>query len=434
MDPGTRSVALALNPWLLRPTEWTAAAAAHLPANYLPRSVEGLAAARWDESDLVHLVVGPRQAGKTTLVWRHLTSVGPQVLFLSMEDPRLRSWCESPALFAADLKREFGSLQALFVDEVQRLPDAALFLKALIDLRPGFPVLVTGSAAYHLHGRTRESMAGRATRLTLLPFSLSEVSGDAKVRAPAARAALASEALDRHVVYGGYPAAWTSPDPARVLDRLVEAFLERDASDFFRIRRPDAMNRLLLLAARQTGSLVNVSEWAALCGVSRDTVEEYLQILEDSLLLERLPVYAAGRRAELTSASKIFFLDVGLRNGLLRDFRSPQERVDAGAMWEGWVFSELKKGLRPGDGLWYWRTRSGAEVDFVVTRPEGLEGYEVKAAALTRPALSRSARSFIEAYAPASFVVLNAALAHTGTIGPTRVEWRPFGWLGETGD
>lgn len=431
MDPSVRPIILALNPWLADPSAWVAALAERVPTTYVPRAIEGQAATLWREPDLLHLVVGPRQAGKTTLVWRHLAGVGPRVLFVSMEDPRLRAWCDSPALFVVDVKREFGPLDALFLDEVQRLPDAALFLKAVVDLHPGFPILVTGSAAYHLQGRTRESLAGRASRTTLLPFSLAEVAPKRERLAPAAYAAALGEALARHAVFGGYPAAWTSEHPERVLDRLVQAFLERDASDFFRIRRPDAMNRLLVLAARQVGNLVNVSEWAALCGVSRDTINEYLQILEDSHLVSLLPVYAAGKRAELTSARKVFFLDGGLRNALLRDVRSPDQRSDAGPLWENWVFGELTKRRRSGDGLYYWRTRSGAEVDFVVSRPEGVEAYEVKSAGLARPALSRSSRSFIEAYAPARFVVLNASLEHTETLGATRVEWRPMASLAE---
>ena len=426
MDAAIRSIVLALNPWLADPSLWPAALSERLPATYLPRAVEPEAATSWREPDLVHLVVGPRQAGKTTLAWRFLGGVGPRVVFLSMEDPRLRAWCESPALFVADLKRDFGPLDALFLDEIQRLPDAAVFLKAVVDLRPGCPILVTGSAAYHLQGRTRESLAGRASRMTLLPFSLAEVTSTREGLAPAARAAAEEAALARHVTFGGYPAAWTAEHPERVLDRLVQAFLERDASDFFRIRRPDAMNRLLALAARQVGNLVNVSEWATLCGVSRDTIGEYLQILEDAHLVLRLPVYAAGKRAELTSAHKVFFIDGGLRNAMLRDLRGPDERTDAGPLWENWVCGELQKRRRSADGLFYWRTRSGAEVDFVVSRPEGVTGYEVKATALQRPALSRSSRSFIEAYAPQRFVVLNAGLEHTEALGATRVEWRPM--------
>jgi len=423
MDRALLEVVLALNPWLEHPDAWPTALAARLPRAFVPRAVYREGALAWATPDKAHLLVGPRQVGKSTLFWKHLESLGPRVLALTLEDARIRAWTESAAIFVRDLQVEFAPLAALVLDEVQHHAEAALFLKQVVDLHPGFPVLVTGSSAFHLQSRTRESLAGRATRFVLHPFSMAELLPADPGDPPVVRERRWHEVFLRHIRYGGYPEARISPTPEGVLGGLIEAFLDRDASDFFRIRRPDAMRKLLHLAAGQVGSLVNLTEWASLTGVSRETVQEYLEILANSHLVHLVPVFAGGRRAELTATPKVFLVDTGIRNALVRDFRPLDERQDAGATLENWVYGELVKNVGPSAQVRYWRTRSGAEVDFVVDDGSTPIGLEVKATALRRPALSRSARSFIEAYQPRGFLVVNRELEHEEVVAGTTVRW-----------
>jgi hypothetical protein len=138
--------------------------------------------------------------------------------------------------------------------------------------------------------------------------------------------------------------------------------------------------------------------------------------------------FVGGRRAELTHRPKVYLADSGLRNAIVRQFDPVETRADRGALFELWVAGELAKRLSPlspTDVLRFWRSRSGAEVDFVVERPVGLHAFEAKATALRRPELSRSARSFIEAYQPRRFVVVNFSLAATERLGETDVWWVP---------
>lgn len=427
MDDLLRRSLLASNPWLMSPNAWPEALEQRLPRPFVARAVYAGLEERWRTPEKAHLLVGPRQVGKTTLLWKHACAAGPRTLGLVLEDMLTRHWCRSAPLFLEDVRREFGPLDALILDEIQHLPEAALFVKQLVDLRPGYPLLVSGSSAFHLQSRTRESLAGRATRTTLLPFSARELAAATPAPTPAAARVAMDEIVARSLRLGGYPDVLASTAPEQTLRDLVETFLLRDASDFFRIQRPDAMRRLLALVARQAGQIVNQSEWASLLGVSRDTVREYLQILEDAHLLRLLPVFAGGKRAELTASHKVYLVDNGLRAALLGEFRDVGARVDAGPTVENWVFGELHKDPVAREGLHYWRTRSGAEVDFVIEGPAGLLGIEVKAGALTRPTLSRSARSFIDAYAPLRFLVVNGALSHTEHLGRTLIEWLPRG-------
>lgn len=430
MDATTRDTVLAQNPWMMRPEAWRTWLLRRLPETYIDRALYDTAGPAWSTSDKAHLLVGPRQVGKTTLLWKHAERLGPRCLFLTLEDARVREWCSSAAPFLRDLRAEFGDLAALFLDEIQHLPEAALFVKQVVDLRPGFPLLVSGSSAFHLRSKTREALAGRATRSLLLPLSVREMTSGEASPSRAARQARRDEIIARQLRYGGYPEVFTGDAPEPALDALVETFLQRDASDLFRIRRPDAMRKLLELAARQTGSLVNMSEWASLIGVTRDTVAEYLEILTDAHILASIPVFAGGKRAELTRRVKIVFIDAGVRNAVLREFRPLSQRVDAGATLEGWVYGELRKELPRQVPIRYWRTRSGAEVDYVIDHG-ALTAIEVKAAALTRPALSRSARSFISAYRPGRFIVVNRALAHQEEVDGTTVLWTPLAQISD---
>ncbi|MBM4370532.1 MAG: ATP-binding protein [Deltaproteobacteria bacterium] len=434
MDAETRRVVEAMNPWWREGRSLEGEIRARLPATYVPRRLRDRLGPLWGSANKAHLVVGPRQAGKTTFLWKHLVETGGRILFLNAEDPRIRAWCRSAAVFLEDLARGLGPVEAIFLDEAQHLDEPGLFVKGLVDLRPGCPIFVTGSSAFHLHARTRESLAGRATRATLLPFGALELLPPAGESPRLTWRAEARRVAERLARTGGYPEVWTAAEPEAILELLVQAFLSRDASDAFRIRRPDAMRRLLPLAAGQVGNLVNIAEWASILGVSRDTVAEYCEILEGAHLIRRVPVFAGGKRAELTASSKVYFLDNGFRNRVLGDLGPLETRSDRGALLESWVFTELTKARPEGEPVRYWRTRSGAEVDFVLDDPGGLTGLEVKAGAMSAPRLSRSARSFIEAYGPRTFWVLNDTLEAEETLHGTRIRWAPFeGWLEELG-
>lgn len=343
------------------------------------------------------LVIGPRQAGKSTWVWHLLSREGGGVLFVDCELHRFRQWCRDPGAFLEDLRQILPHPPAVFLEEVQHLDEAGLFIKGLIDRRIPCPLIVTGSSSYHLSARTRESLAGRARRARLLPFSLEEICEDLDEHADAGiRQARIDERLGRHLTVGGYPRVWLSDAPETELAALVEAFVIRDASDLYRLRRLDAFRTLLKLAASQIGSVVNLSEWASIAGVSVPTVSEYLQLMEESHLLVRLPPFAGGKRVELTSSPKLYFVDVGLRNQLVGDLSPFQYRTDRGPLLENHVFSELHKAMPFAGSLNWWRTRAGAEVDFVVSEGQRRVGIEVKASPLRRPMLTRGARSFID--------------------------------------
>lgn len=431
MDASLETVLAGDNPWLADRARLRPWLKGRVPSGYLPRQAVEQARSRWGESNRAHLVIGPRQAGKSTAIWAYLAEQGKPVLFLDCEQVLVRSWLSSAPLFLADFELLVPEPVPLFIEEAQHLEEAGLFVKGLVDRGIGVPILVTGSSSYHLGAKTRESLAGRATRSRLLPFSFSEVCQDLDQAAPLIREHQARERFARHLAYGGYPAVWLARDSEQVLTDLVEAVVLRDASDFFRIARPDAFRHLLRLVATQVGSQVNHAEWASILGIGRDTVASYLGILEESHILATLPPFAGGKRFELTGRPKMGFVDNGVRNRLLHDFKPLPERADAGPALEAWVFAELRKHLPPEATVHFWRSSSGAEVDFVVVYGDRLLGIEVKAQALARPTLPRSARSFLEAYRPALFLVVNTGLSHHERVEASTVRWIEPPALGE---
>lgn len=173
--------------------------------------------------------------------------------------------------------------------------------------------------------------------------------------------------------------------------------------------------------ASQIGNLVNFSDWSSNCGLDIKTVESYANILEESNIIRLLPPYVGGKRAEIISSPKVFFVDNGIRNLMVHQFNDFQFRADKGALFENWVFSELIKNSEYNDMIYYWRSKGGAEVDFVRQHGETLEGFEAKAS--HRPKLSRSARSFIQAYSPESFFVVNLNIRAEMSMDKTVIRW-----------
>jgi len=353
------------------------------------------------------MVTGPRQAGKSTLIWHTVSGMNQRAVLLNCEEPAIKEWLISPSVFLSELDEMVPHAEIIFLEEVQHLRDAGIFIKGIVDLKSGLKIFVTGSSSFHLEARTRESLAGRVDRHLLLPFSLQElVSSDTMKET--AKAVKVRDLLERMLVYGGYPSVVFSDEPQAELARLAEAFIIRDASDRFRISNTAAFRKLLSLAASQIGNLVNFSEWGAICGISNDTAANYVALLEESHIIRMVRPFSGGKRAEITSSPKVFFLDNGIRNTMFGGFRAFSDRVDTGVLVENLVFTELAKRVNPLlDGLYFWRNKSGAEVDFVLERQGMLTGIEVKAGDC-RGRISRSSRSFIEAYAPHDFIVVNS--------------------------
>ncbi len=400
------------NPWLQEPASQQGLFRKSLPVPFVPR-----AATMELRPGRAELVVGPRQAGKSTWIRQVLSEGTDPVLLLHAEEPRIRELCRSPAETLDALRELLTPETILLFEEVQHLSDAPLLIKGLVDLEPNRRIVITGSSSFQFKAKTRESLAGRARRVRLLPFSLRELGSTIPPNLlPAVRDEHLGRIWERLLNTGGYPGIWQSEHPEEEVFRLLESFVLKDASDLNDISNPAAFRKIMELAASNIGNLVNLSEWASVASISRTSAARYLEIASDAHVLQLVPPYAGGKRAEITGASKVFFFDNGLRNSLFGGFGPLNNRADLGALWENAVFGEIEKQTRLLDRVSFWRSKNGAEVDFVVERDGELIGIEVKASSFNRPVLSRSAQSFLAAYHPKHFWVVNASLRAEVTI------------------
>ncbi|MCP4350324.1 MAG: ATP-binding protein [Desulfobacterales bacterium] len=420
-----------LNPWITNPDRAEHLIARFLPPEYVNRDIEKTPV---PGENRAMLITGPRQAGKSTTVWHILRGFSPDILFLNMEDALLRTGSIDAVNLVEHLQEKYHFIKAIFIDEIQHMEDAGLFVKGLADARLNIPIWVTGSSAYDLRSKTRESLAGRATRKTLLPFGMRELIKHASPPNPIAERHICEKFFSRQIIYGSYPSVWLADGYDKkimLLNDLVESLILRDASDMFRIRRVDAFRKLLALLAGQIGNLVNFSEIASICSVDVGTINSYIEILDESHIVRKVLPYAEGKRREITGSPKVFFIDNGIRNQLLNSFSDePDIRTDKGQLLENWVFTEINKILPFQSSLKFWRSKSKAEVDFVIEHAGKAYALEVKFTSLRETKLSRSARSFMDAYRPARFAVLNMTLEKTVVLNDTEVNFiTPFSLL-----
>ncbi len=322
-------------------------------------------------------VLGPRQAGKTTLVkdflrGRPATRAGTAAFFDLERPSDLDRLSRAP-------EEDLGSLQVrrrfIAIDEIQRMPGLFSVLRPLLDApERRARYLLLGSASPSLVRGVSESLAGRVGFLDLTPFLAAEVdAGDGPARA-------------RHLTRGGFPPSFLAPSDRASLEwreSYVRTLLERDLPATGLNLPSVTLRRLWTMVAHWHGGIVNMSEIAASLGVSGATVNRYLDVLEGLFVVRRLPPYFANVGKRLVKAPKIYVRDTGLLHALLgiSDHEALLAHPKAGASWEGWAIEQLLGDLRLAGERpepFFWRTHGGAEVDLVVRLAQDLYPIEFK--------------------------------------------------------
>ncbi|MGQ0709443.1 MAG: ATP-binding protein [Rhodoferax sp.] len=363
--------------------------------NPVPRHVRVKVDAALQDTRVV-LIVGPRQAGKTTLARLH---AGPDRPYLTLDDAATLSAARAdPTGFVRGLK-------TAVIDEVQRAPELLLALKESVDKDPTpGRFLLTGSTNLMAMPAVADSLAGRLEVVTLLPFAQAELAGTAgdlleRLFAgqglPDAGNPVVDDALMQVVLRGGYPEALRRPTEHRRqawLHDYVALILERDVRDIANIDQLERMPRLLDVLAAHAGQLVNHSSYGAALGLTVPTAQKYSGILERLFLVRQVPPWAHNALKRQTKTPKLHFLDTGLL-AALRHATAGQlqkDRVDYGPLLESFVVSEVFKLMSWSDKrlrVSHFRTKAQDEVDLVIEDRQGrVVGIEVKASATVRSA------------------------------------------------
>lgn len=373
----------------------------------------------WDS--LWTLLIGPRRSGKTTLgkYLSHSLITRERVtdfLYLNCDLSETRLFLDKPEKLQDLLN--FFSLEKpiIFIDEVQRLRNPGLVLKTIIDAPLIGKFIASGSSQLELKSKVQENLTGRNITSLVLPLSWTEWDAPNKAQ--------------DLMVFGSYPQVIKSGRKNILLGQLYDDYISKDIIEFLKIGQPHVFEKLLALIAHSSGQLVNYSQFATDCQVSTTTIKNYIAIAEATYLIAAITPYVGNKRVELTTNPIIYFLDNGVRNYCLKNFTAPENRVDLGLLVQSVVFQELYKYLTQKFlkyHIHYWRTKSGAEVDFIIAKnPVTILPVEVKFQAMKRAQLSKSYRSFIEAYEPAEGIIITKDFIGQEMIGGTKIHFIPL--------
>lgn len=342
---------------------------------HIPRLLTDAVVDKLRTSNKGVVIYGARQVGKTTLANELINRIGLKTITINGDQTRFIDLISSRNLAA--LQSLVTGYEMLFVDEAQRIPEIGINLKILLDNIPDLKILVTGSSSLDLASKISEPLTGRVWNYQLYPISFLELSGFLNP------AELDDSHQDR-LIYGSYPEIFSMTGELQkreYLQNLSDAYLYRDLIEFGEVRNSSKIRDLLKLLAFQIGSEVSLTELGSQLGMGKDTIARYMDLLEKSFIIFRLKGFSRNLRKEVTKMDKVFFYDLGIRNVLIDNLKSLDNRDDVGKLWENFLIVERMKYMKYSGKLftpYFWRTYTGAEIDYIEEQEGFLSGYEFK--------------------------------------------------------
>lgn len=341
----------------------------------------------------VHLLLGARQVGKTTLltfIKNKLTAKKERVIFLNCDIEEDRESIDTTSLtILAQLTRGYDYI---LIDEVQRLDNPGLTLKIIHDNLPKIRILSSGSSSFDIKNRLSETLTGRYIDFILYPLSVEEIEKDKKKL---------EYLLPNLLTYGSYPDIYlqgAQEEKKLYLRKIIESYLFKDILSYQKVRNPQAIMDLTKALSYQIGAEVNENELSNRLKIDRKTVVSYLDILEKAFVVIRLSPYSKNPRREIGKNYKLYFTDLGIRNTIIGDFNAPHLRPDIGSIWENFLILERKKKRANNQEFkesYFWRSYGGAEIDLLEKDGTEMNAYEIK---WGKGGLSRGTKSFTDEY------------------------------------
>jgi len=349
-------------------------------------------------SNKAKFIFGARQVGKTTLIKQITDKLQLPVRYFVGDSQHDREILRP--LSVNYLKQLIDKASIIVIDEAHKFEEIDNTIKLIVDNLPGTQVIATGSSAFILKARTSDSLAGRKKTFNIYPLTFKELKDhfgfDTELKS-----------LEERLIFGSYPEVVTTDDKKELLDDLQESYLFKDILEWEGIRKSQKLQKLLTALAFQVGSQVKYRELASLVGLDTTTVEKYIDILEQSFIIFRLPSFSKNLRNELKYSRKIYFWDLGIRNSLIKDFRPLAVRNDTGALWENYIIAErIKRRYYSGKdcSFYFWRTKQAQEIDLIEICDGQISAFELK---FNPQKKARLNKTFANAYPEASFSVIN---------------------------
>ncbi len=398
---------------------------------YYKRDIESKIEKYLDRPEII-AIFGPRQVGKTTVL-KHIYKQVKNPIFLTFEDIELK------VLFEEDIK-SFIALYIepydhIFIDEFQYANMGGKHLKYIYDSTDK-KIFISGSSAMELSINAVKYLVGRIFVFNLYSFSFGEFLRvkdatlyDLYVNSNIDMSSILSEKIykymQEYLTYGGYPRVILSQDSKEkqeVLKNLLSIYLLRDIKEIANITDEAKMYKLLKALSLQIGNVIVYNELSTLIGVNSVQLKKYLDVFDKAFLTKTITPFFTNKRLEIVKNPEIFFLDLGLRNVIIKNFSALEDRVDKGAILENFVCRELI-----GRELKYYRTKNGAEVDFII---DDSIPIEIKSN-ISSMKISKSYHYFLENYKPKKGYVLNFNQIGTKKFNQTDIGFLPHFMAGK---
>lgn len=350
----------------------------------------------------VLMIYGARRTGKTTILNDFLKRSNLKYKLDTGDNIRTQQVLSSQDV--SQINDYVSGYELIAIDEAQRIPNIGLGLKIIVDINPGIFVIVTGSSSFELSQTTGEPLTGRKKTAVLYPFSQQEMLNTMNNKFEL------KDELNNFLIFGLYPEVAlvsNKKDKVELITELVDSYLLKDILSFERIKSHKHLLDLLKLLSFQIGSEVSLNELAVTIGIDIKTVARYLDLLEKSFVIKRLGGFSRNLRNEITSKSKYYFLDNGLRNGIIMNFNSLDLRNDIGQLFENFMFIERQKfhsNKRNILNSYFWRTYAGKEIDLVEEKDGALNAFEFKWSKNSR---LKKHKEFIDNYKPDGYYLVD---------------------------
>jgi len=322
------------------------------------------------------ILYGARQVGKTTFVEGFIKNY-KNPLFLQGDDPRDIMRLENRS--GTELVSLVGNHDIVVIDEAQQIKNIGTTLKLMADKHVSVRIIATGSSSFELANRLSEPLTGRNRTFTLFPLSLQELVNAYDKRT-------IENNIIEYMTFGTYPevvVAQSIEEKKKILTSLATDYLFKDVFQFAPVKHSFVFEKIVQLLALRVGSEISYTEIAKEVGISRDTLYNYVTMLEQAFIIFRLTPLYTNKTKEINKNHKIYFYDTGIRNAVLRAFDPLDLRNDKGAIFENFFIAEKIKERAYQDRyteIHFWRTRSGTEIDFIECNPTYTEikAYECK--------------------------------------------------------
>lgn len=294
-------------------------------------------------------------------------------VYYNCDEPDIRSAFTDKT--STELKSYIGNRKLVVLDEAQRIKNIGLTLKLLVDTYPDIQVIATGSSSFDLSNVIIEPLTGRKYEFILYPFSLTELKNiysDIELE----------RTVENRMIYGMYPEVIENVGKEEdIIEDIKRSYLYKDIFQYQQLKNPEVLEKLLQALALQIGNEVSFTELANLLVVDKKTVERYIELLKKAFVIYSLSPFSRNIRNELTKTRKIFFVDTGIRNALIRNFNIPDLRADTGHLWENFLISERLKDNNNNNlkrNTYFWRTYQQQEIDYIEEESGQIKAYELK--------------------------------------------------------